>query len=135
MTETTSTTKIGKGYAGNPGNPGDPGNQFDCINVTIWRRKNGRFRCKARAQRGEYLPDVDLPLELSDCGHLKIHKDHEVIGRGDALDEAADDAKSLAQEAEMDAPTLAEAMSEGLDKADNFLEEEGAQAQEETQDA
>ena len=105
---TKNMAKIGTGYGGDEGRPGD---QFARIIATIWRRNSGRYRCKVRSQSG------------SNQGDLEIHDDCEVIGRGDTLDEAADDAKQLAEEAEYDAKMLAEAMSQATDEAEDFSDE------------
>lgn len=82
-----------------------PGHQYHDVDVVISQSRDNRFRCHIVETWG------------SAQGYDQEHGRREATGRGESIEEAADNAKSIAAEAGMEAGYLAQAVSKAIDQA------------------
>jgi hypothetical protein len=81
-----------------------PGDAYHHVTVVVSRR-DSMIRCRVLETSGR------------DQGYLEEHHRTEVIGRGSSVAEATARAKALAQEADIDAGKLSQALSKAIDEA------------------
>jgi hypothetical protein len=95
-----------------------PGHQYHDVDVVISRSRSGRFRCHAVESWGS----------AQGCRSYQEHGRIEVIGRGDDIREACEDAMDRGQQAGMHVSYLTSALAAAEDEAEEAEEAEEADA-------
>ena len=104
-----SHVELASEYAGRPyGHV--PGHQWHDVDVVISER-DGRFRCHV----------VESTGSSQGRGADQEHNRTEVIGRGDSITEAADNARQMAVDADVHLAYLTSALSLAVDAAEEAL--------------